>query len=124
MVISGINAKTLRGKDAKKSEFQSQITQMKAKSSKLADGDLVFFPFKVYVVLAPVGLWIWREATAGERLRGALTEATGRIAFGYLLCTMVFLLAAAARFLIKRQNRVAENLMWGGISFIVALCVL
>jgi hypothetical protein len=81
--------------------------------------ELSLFPFKVYMVLAPVALFFWRQATSGERVLGALAEAAQRILFGYLLCVFVFLLAAMTCFIIRWRDRVAENLIFAGISFII-----
>lgn len=81
--------------------------------------DLLLFPFKAYLFLAPAALWMWREASSEHYVRGALAEAVGRILLGCLLCFVVFLFGAAIRFFTKRRELVAENLIWAGVAFII-----
>jgi hypothetical protein len=70
------------------------------------------------MLIAPVGLFLWREATWNQHVRGALAEATLPIVLGYLICFAVFVFAAAISFFARRE-RVAENLMFAGIAFII-----
>jgi hypothetical protein len=42
---------------------------------------------------------------------------------GYWLCTLVFILAAAILFAARRRELVAENLLFAGIAFLIALFI-
>jgi hypothetical protein len=81
--------------------------------------ELSLFPFKVYLVLAPVALFICGRVTWTERVRDALAEGAERIVLGYVLCVIAFFVAAVVCFIIRLRERVAENLMFAGISFII-----
>jgi hypothetical protein len=73
-------------------------------------------PFKVYLIMAPIGLFLWHETTFSNRVSGAFGEAISRIALGYLFCIIVFGSAAAACFITRRRQFVAENLLLAGIA--------
>jgi hypothetical protein len=73
---------------------------------------LILFPFKVYVVLAPVGLVVWQIANEGNRVRGALMEAEGRIALGYFICFLTFIILEHRRF------------VWALAAFVVPIFIL
>jgi hypothetical protein len=72
------------------------------------------------MLLAPIGLFVWNEMNRGHHIRGALTEAAGRIVLGYAICITIFLFAAAISFFIRRRHLVAENLLQAGIAFLIA----
>ena len=82
-------------------------------------GDWLFFPFKIYLLIAPIELYLWHQMTAGQRIRGGLAEGTGRVMLGYLICFVVFALTAIIRFITGRRELVAENLAMAGITFII-----
>jgi hypothetical protein len=102
-----------------RSAVDCAVLIMRALPFKEAWSDLVLFPFKVYLFLAPFALWVWREATFEQHVRGALAEATERIGLGYWLCIVVFLFGAATRFFTGQRARVVENVIWVGIAFII-----
>ena len=53
--------------------------------------DVVFLPFRMYVVLAPVAFFVWDSATTGFRVRGAWEGAAGTLGVGYIVCFLVLL---------------------------------
>jgi hypothetical protein len=81
------------------------------------------FPFRAYLVVAPACLFIWNFATEGHRTKGALAEAAAPVLFGYMICSMVFILAAVILFFTHRRELVAENLLFAGVAFIIALFI-
>ena len=66
----------------------------------------LLFPFKAYVIIAPISLMLCRGSTEGRRFRGATAEAAFPIALGLTLCVIVFVIAAIIQ-LIARRPRVA-----------------
>lgn len=85
---------------------------------------VLLFPFKAYLPLGIICLFIWREATAGHGVRGGLAAATNPVVCGYMLCTLVFLLVAGFRFATHRRHLVAETLLFAAVAFTIALLLL
>jgi hypothetical protein len=56
---------------------------MRAKKRTYAEWFLL--PFKVYLIIAPIGLFLRHEITFNNWVRGAFGEASSRIAVGYLI---------------------------------------
>jgi hypothetical protein len=72
--------------------------------------------------IAPVCFFACSFAPAA-RNRGALAGAAAVVLLGYWLCTLVFILAAAILFAARRRELVAENLLFAGIAFLIALFI-
>jgi hypothetical protein len=83
----------------------------------------LLFPFRAYLVVAPVCLFFWKVATEGHRTKGALAEAVGPVLIGYWLCILVFILAAVVLFLTRHRELVAENLLCAGIAMLIAFSI-
>lgn len=83
----------------------------------------MLFPFRAYLVVAPICLFVWKFATEGRRTGGALAEAAGPVLLGYMICTAVFMLAALIFFLTGRREFVRENLLFAGIAFFIATVI-
>jgi cobalamin biosynthesis protein CobD/CbiB len=81
---------------------------------------LLLFPFKTYLVIAPVCLCIWAIANANNHVRGATAEATGRVLFGYFACTCVFLVTAVIQWFTGRHAAALENILFAAIAFFIA----
>src|SRR5579862_882728 len=81
---------------------------------------LVVFAFKAYLPLGILCFLIWKVFTEGHRVRGGLAEAATPVGVGYLICTVIFLLAAVLLFVTRRRELVAETLLFAGIAFIIA----
>ena len=83
----------------------------------------MLFPFRAYLAVAPVCLFVWKFVTEGHRTKGAFAEAATPVLFGYMLCTVVFILAAAILFFTHRRELVVENLLFAGIAFLIFLFI-
>jgi hypothetical protein len=81
------------------------------------------FPFRAYLCIAPVCLFVWKFATEGHRPKGALAEAVTPVFLGCLICILVFVLAAAILFFTNRRKLVAENLMYAGIAMLIGFLI-
>ena len=86
--------------------------------------EVMLFPFRIYMLLAPIGLFVWHELVLGNRVQVAFADATQRIVLGYMLCVTAFMLAAAACFASRRRELVAENLVLAGIAFLIMYFIL
>ena len=86
---------------------------------KLTFGDWLLFHFKIYLLVAPIELYLWHQMTVGQKIRGGFAEGVGRVMLGYLICFVVFALTAIIRFITGRRELVAENLAMAGITFII-----
>ena len=83
----------------------------------------LLFPFRAYLIVAPACLFVWKFATEGHRPKGGLAEATMPVLFGFMLCDVVFVLAAVILFFTNRRELVAENLLFAGITFLIAFFI-
>jgi hypothetical protein len=86
--------------------------------------EFVLFPFRIYMLLAPIALFVWHELILGNRAQMAFADAAQRVVLGYLVCITAFMLAAAYCFVAHRRDRVLENLALGGIAFLITYFIL
>jgi hypothetical protein len=84
---------------------------------------LLLFPFKVYLVTAVVSWIIWRIVN-DDYIRGALAEATWRIALGYFICVCIFIIAAFIQFFIGLRNDALKSALFGIAAFIILILLL
>src|SRR5262245_45802202 len=54
--------------------------------NKLVWPEVVLFPFRIYMLLAPIALFVWHELILGNRAQMAFADATHRVVLGYMLC--------------------------------------
>jgi hypothetical protein len=85
--------------------------------------DWVLFPFRAYLVIAPVCLYVCSFAPEAHKTKGAFAGAATVVLLGYGLCFLVFILAAAILFFIRRRELVAENLLLAGITLLISLFI-
>jgi hypothetical protein len=83
----------------------------------------LLFPFRAYLLIAPVCLYLCSFAPEAHKTKGAFAGAVAVVLFGFMICTLVFILAAVVLFLIRRRELVAENLLFAGIAFLIALFI-
>jgi hypothetical protein len=92
-------------------------------SSKQAWSDLLLFPFKAYMLMAPIGLVLWQEVTIKHWIGSPLADALERIVSGYAVCGIVFLIAAVIRIATRHRERLGEDLFLAAVAFAVT-CLL
>src|SRR3954470_15282003 len=86
--------------------------------------EVVLFPFRIYMLLAPIGLFLWHELILSNRAQVAFADAAHHVVWGYLLCITAFMLAAAFCYATRRRERVLENLLLGAIAFAITYFIL
>jgi hypothetical protein len=85
---------------------------------------LALFPFKAYLVLAPVCLWVWRMSVGNRYVRGGLSEATIAILPGYFLCMLVFFAVALVQFVQQEYKKSFNNILIAAAAVLVLLVLL
>lgn len=78
---------------------------------------LLLFPFKAYVLEAPVCYTIWELATSGHRIRGAREEATGIVSVGYAVCFLIFAMAAICFCVFQKNDAFGSPLLFACFAF-------
>lgn len=84
----------------------------------------VTFPFKAYLVVAPVTFFTWDVATGGSRggHHGVIrADFAGVILWGFLVCILGFLIAALVQFIAHRRDVARTSLIFAGITFGISL---
>lgn len=79
----------------------------------------LLFPFRAFVVVAPICLFIWLAVTEGHRGRGARTEAAFPVALGLILCIGVFLVAALIQLVTRRRDAALLSFGFAGAAFLI-----
>jgi cbb3-type cytochrome oxidase subunit 1 len=87
-------------------------------------GRFILFPFRAFVVVAPICLLIWLGATEGHRIRGARAEAAFPVALGLILCVHVFLVAALIQLMARRREAAFLSFAFGFAAFLVMYLLL
>ena len=83
----------------------------------------MLFPFRAYIIVAPICLFVWKFATDGHHTKGALAEAAAPVLFGFMICDLAFILAAVILYFTHRRELVAENLLFAGVTFLIAVMI-
>jgi K+-sensing histidine kinase KdpD len=79
---------------------------------------LLLFPFKTYVFVAPVCYMVWELATSGHRIRGGREEAMGIVAFGYMVCFLVFVITGLFGIFLRHPNTAMSAAMLAFLAFL------
>src|ERR1051325_10078526 len=82
---------------------------------------LLIFPFKTYVVLAPVFFFVWDTATEGYRFRGARETAATIIAFGDIFCLFIFVVAGLILLVARWRNVTITTFLVALATFIMLI---
>jgi len=81
----------------------------------------MLFPFKAFMVVAPFCLFFLRLATDGHSTKYGRADAAAVVMYGYLICSLVFALAAVILFFTHRRELVAENILLAGVAMLIGL---
>jgi len=80
------------------------------------------FPFKAYLVVAPVIFFTWDVATGGSRggHHGVIrADFAAVILSGFLVCFLGFLIAALVQFIAHRRDVARVSLLFAGVAFVI-----
>src|SRR6266545_2617211 len=79
----------------------------------------LLFPFKAFVVTAPIVLFVWLAVTKGHRVRGARAEAALPVALGLILCIAIFLLVGLIQLIVRRRDAARTSFSFALAAFLV-----
>lgn len=80
----------------------------------------LLFPFKAYVVIAPIFFFVWDAATAGHRMRGVRAHVAAGIGSGYLICLLVFAITALIQVIARRRDAALTSFLFA-VAIVVIL---
>ena len=83
----------------------------------------LLFPFRAYLIIAPVCLYLCSFAPETHKAKGAFAGAAAVVLFGCGICFLVFLLAAVILFLTHRRELIAETVLFAAIAFGISLLI-
>jgi hypothetical protein len=79
----------------------------------------ILFPFRAYVVVAPICLLIWLAVTEGHRIRGARAEAAFPVALGLMLCVAVLLVTALIQLIARSRDAALASFGFAIVAFLI-----
>jgi hypothetical protein len=79
----------------------------------------LLFPFRAYVVVAPMCLLVWLSVTQGDLIRGGRAEAALPVALGLMICLAVFVLAALIQFIARRRDAALASFWFALAAFLL-----
>ena len=80
--------------------------------------DLAFLSFRTYVLLAPLGLFVWDAATSASRIRGAWEQAAGIVGGGYMISFLLLLVAGLFAWAFRNFDAMVKCLAFMLLAFL------